>query len=50
MIFFEKYFKYFQMYLDTLFKYLYFVFTSIARKYFVFVFNYFIAAVFRVCI
>ena len=32
--------KVFQMYLNTLLKYLYFVFTSIAGKYFVFVFKY----------
>ena len=38
--------KYFQMYLNTLLQYLCFVFTSIAGKYFVFVFNYFLAAVF----
>ena len=38
------------MYLNTLSKYLYFVFTSIARKYFVFAFNYFIATIFCICI
>ena len=50
-LFFEKVFsKYFQMYLNTVLQYLYFVFTSIAEKYFAFVFNYFIASVFGICI
>ena len=40
--------KYFQMYLNTLLQCLYFAFTSIAGKYFVFVFNYCITTAFCV--
>ena len=38
------------LHLNTLLKYLHFVFTSFARKYLVFVFNYFIATVFCIYI
>ena len=38
------------MYLNTLLQYLYFVFTSIAGKYFVFMFKYFLVTVFCICI
>ena len=51
MIFFFLESKYFQNNVfEYILKYLYFVFTSIAIKYFVFVLNYFIVSVFRICI
>ena len=51
MLFFTKVFsKYFEMFLNTLLKDLCFVFTSIAEKYFVFVFEYFIVNLFCICI